>query len=82
MEPIGMDEMQRLFEVVDDLGISREAVQVPLLPEGGGAVRRLESGRLEIVYPAERRFEDFAPELRRRLEELAEPSDLAEEETA
>ena len=69
MEPIGMAEMNRVFDVVDDLEISRETIQVPLLPEGGGAVRRLASGKIEIVLP-EGDLEAWLPLLRRRLQEL------------
>lgn len=65
-----MATMERIFEVVDDLGISREAIQVPLLPEGDGSVRALPGGRVEIVVP-ESGLEDWLPELRRRLLPLA-----------
>lgn len=70
MEPIGMETMERIFEVVDDLEISREAIQVPLLPAGDGAVRELPNGRIEIVVP-EAGLEAWLPELRRRLGPLA-----------
>jgi len=65
-----MQTMERIFEVVDDLEISREAIQVPLLPAGGGAVRELSNGRIEITVP-EGDLEAWLPELRRRLAPLA-----------
>lgn len=71
MQPLDMQTMGRIFDVVDDLGISREAIQVPLLPEGGGAVRRLPSGRIEIVVPATAPLEEWLRELRGRLQELS-----------
>lgn len=66
-KPLDMATMQALFEVTDDLGISRESIQVPLLPEGEGTIRILANERIEIVVPAERRLEDWLPELRLRL---------------
>jgi hypothetical protein len=69
MQPIGMDTMERIFEVVDDLELSREAIQVPLLPAGRGDVRALPNGRIEIVVP-EDDLEAWLPELRRRLASL------------
>lgn len=69
-----METMERLFEVVDDLEISREAIQVPLLPAGGGAVRSLPNGRIEIVVP-EGDLEGWLPELRRLLEPMAGAGD-------
>lgn len=65
-----MDTMERLFEVVDDLEISREAIQVPLLPAGEGSVRALPNGHIEIVVP-EGDLEVWLPELRRLLRPLA-----------
>lgn len=71
MRPIGMLEMNRVFEVVDGLELSRESIQVPLLPEGGGSVRRLDNGRFEIVLPADGDLDAWLPTLERRLRELA-----------
>lgn len=50
--PIGMEEMNRIFDVVDGLEISREEIQVDLLPAGDGAVERMPGGKIRIVLPA------------------------------
>ena len=59
--------IERIFEVLDRLGISREAVIIPLRPAHPGGVRVLESGRnagkLEITVESEQVFEDWLPEL-------------------
>lgn len=65
-----MSEMNAIFEVVDDLELSRESIQVPLLPEGAGRVERLASGKIEIVVPADRPLGEWLSELERRLREL------------
>lgn len=74
MKPIGMREMNRVFSVTDELELSREALQVALLPEGEGDVRRLPSGKIEVVLP-EGDLEGWLPELRRRLVELTGGTD-------
>ena len=49
--PIGMEEMNRIFKIVDELEVSREAIQVDLLPAGEGQVEKLPSGKVRIVLP-------------------------------
>lgn len=74
MLPIGMAEMNRIFEISDDLEISREGLQVELLPAGGGSVTRLANGRIRIVLPEDRPLDEWLPDLRRLLQEArAEP---------
>jgi hypothetical protein len=64
---ITLAEIERIFEILDRLGISREAVIIPLRPAHPGGVRVLEGGRnagkLEITVESERAFEDWLPEL-------------------
>jgi hypothetical protein len=43
--------MGRLFAVTDELGLSREALTVPLAMEGEGRVTRTGKGRIEITLP-------------------------------
>lgn len=63
--------MQKVFEVTDELEISREAIQVELLPAGSGAVERLDSGRLRIVLPEDGSQDEWIESLGRRIETLA-----------
>lgn len=51
MEILSPQAMQQLFEVTDELGIDREAIEVPLEMEGEGGVERLASGKLRIRLP-------------------------------
>jgi hypothetical protein len=50
---VTLREIERIFEVTDALGISREALAIPLRPRPGGHVRKLPSGRIEIVVDAD-----------------------------
>ena len=53
LERVTLAEIQAVFGVTDALGISREALVIPLSPGRPGRVRRLPNGKLEIVVDAE-----------------------------
>ena len=53
LSAVTLKEIQAVFEVTDPMGISREALVIPLSPGRRGGVRRLPSGKLEVVVPAE-----------------------------
>jgi len=50
--------MNQVFEVTDEMPLSREAIQVPLVMQGEGKVERLKNGRFEITLPD---TEDLGP---------------------
>jgi hypothetical protein len=56
---VTLAEIERVFEVLERLGISREAVVIPLRPESPGRMRVLPNGKAEIVLDAERPLDDF-----------------------
>jgi len=60
-----MKEIDAIFAVTDALGIHREMLVIPLGPASPGRVRRLPSGKLEIVVDAERPIEQWVGELPR-----------------
>ncbi len=53
LEAVTLKEIQAIFAVTDTMGISREALVIALSPGRPGRVRRLASGKLEIVVDAE-----------------------------
>jgi hypothetical protein len=58
MRVVDQQVMNQLFEVIDEIPLSREAVTVPLLMEGEGGVARRRDGKLEITLPD---ADDLAP---------------------
>jgi hypothetical protein len=52
LEMVTQREMERIFEVADRLAIHRESLVVPLAARVPGRVRRLTSGKIEIVVDA------------------------------
>jgi len=53
-----MNEINKIFTVTDAMGIHREHVVIPL-GTGKGRVRRLPSGKLEIIVDAEAPFDEW-----------------------
>ena len=64
---VTLAEIEQIFGVLERLGISREAVVIPLRPAHPGAVRVLPNGKLEILVEAETPLADWLPELERLL---------------
>ena len=59
VEAVTLREIQQIFEVTDRLGIHREQIVIPLAPRHPGRVRRIPTGKIEIVVESEGRFEDW-----------------------
>ena len=64
---VTLAEIERIFAILDRLGISREAVVIPLKPVHPGGVRILPSGKLEIQVESETHLDEWLPELERML---------------
>lgn len=69
MDAVGPKEISRILAVTDEIGIHREAVQIPLGTEGAGRVT-LAGASLEIVAPAEGDFETWVTSLGERIRSL------------
>ena len=63
LEVVTMREIDAIFEVTDVLGIHREMLVIPLGPATPGRVRRLPSGKFEIVVDAQVPIEQWVKEL-------------------
>lgn len=63
--------IERIFEILDRLGISREAVVIPLKPAVPGGVTRMRNGKFQIVVDGAAELDDWLPECERLLRELA-----------
>ncbi len=68
LESVTWDEIARIFEVTDALGLHREKVVIPLRPARPGRLRRLPGGKVEIVVDAD--FEAWLPGLAAQLRAL------------
>jgi hypothetical protein len=67
LKAVTLTEIERIFEVLARLEISREAVVIPLKPAHPGGVRRLPNGKLEILVEGQTSLDEWLPELERQL---------------
>jgi hypothetical protein len=63
LKAVTLKEIERIFEITDALGISREALVIPLRPDSPGRVRRITGNKLEIVVEGEADFDQWLNEL-------------------
>ena len=58
LDAVGMAEINKIFAVTDALGVHREALVIPR-GTGTGRVRKLPSGKLEIVVDRETPIDEW-----------------------
>jgi len=67
---VTLKEIERIFDILDRLGISREAVVIPLKPVHPGGVRVLPNRKIEIRVESETPLDVWLPELERMLDTI------------
>jgi hypothetical protein len=70
LKAVTLKEIERIFAVIDPMGISREAVVIPLRTEHPGRVSILKDGKLEIIVERDGDFEDWISGLEARIRDL------------
>jgi hypothetical protein len=73
LKVVTLKEIERIFAITDALGISREALVIPLRPESPGRVRRLAQGKFEIIVERDADFEQWLSGLQNQLRLLVAP---------
>ncbi|MGA7872320.1 MAG: hypothetical protein WCA22_15645 [Candidatus Binatus sp.] len=74
LKAVTLKEIERIFAVIEPMGISREAVVIPLRTEHPGRVSILKNGKLEIVVERDGDFEDWITRLEAQIRELMHPA--------
>lgn len=59
LDAVTIREIERIFSITDRLGIHREQIVIPLSPRHPGRVRRMPSGKFEIVVDGQADFESW-----------------------
>ncbi len=57
LHAVSFQQISRILDLTDALGINREWVEIPLSPESPGIVRKLPNGNLEIIVDADQPFD-------------------------
>jgi hypothetical protein len=72
---VTLKEIERIFAVIDPMGISREAIVIPLRTEHPGRVSILKDGQLEIVVERDGDFEEWITRLEAQIRDLMKPAE-------
>ena len=75
LKVVTLKEIERIFAVIDPMGISREAVEIPLRTEHPGRVSILKDGQLEIVVERDGDFEEWITRLEAQIRDLMKPAE-------
>jgi hypothetical protein len=67
---VTLKEIEKIFTVLERLGISREAVVIPLQPAVPGRVRRLPNGKFEIIVDGQTPIDQWLPVLEEHLKSI------------
>lgn len=70
LQAVTLKEIEQVFEVLERLDISREAIVIPLKPAAPGSVRRLANGKFEIVIDSQRPLAEWLVWLEAELRQL------------
>ncbi|HUY38610.1 MAG TPA: hypothetical protein VMV13_07255 [Candidatus Binataceae bacterium] len=74
LKAVTLKEIERIFEVLDAMNISREAVVIPLRPDHPGRVSIVKDGKLEIIVERDGDFEQWVSGLRAQIDSLMNPA--------
>lgn len=70
LKAVTLKEIEKIFEVLDAMNISREAVVIPLRPDHPGRVSLMKDGKLEIIVERDDDFDTWVRTLENRIREL------------
>ena len=59
MQEVTLKEIHKIFEITDPMGVSREALVIPLAARHPGRVRKMPNGKIEIVVDSNADFEEW-----------------------
>ncbi len=70
---VSFQQISRILDLTDTLGINREWVEIPLSPESPGIVRKLPNGKLEIIVDADQPFDVWLGSLEQQIRRVQAP---------
>lgn len=77
LKVLTLKEIERIFAITDELGISREALVIPLRTEQPGGLKLLPNRKLEIVVERDAEFDAWLSGLESQIKSVM---DLTPEE--
>ena len=72
LKAVTLKEIEKIFAVIEPMGISREAVVIPLRTESPGRVSIDKAGKLQICVERDADFDDWIKGLEAKIREVME----------
>ena len=70
IKALSLKEIEQIFVITDAIGISREALVIPLRTESPGRMKLIANGKLEIVVERDGDFASWLDGLEERIRSL------------
>ena len=70
LKALSLKEIEQIFAITDAIGISREALIIPLRTESPGRMKLLTNGKLEMVVDRDSDFDAWLGGLEARIRSL------------
>ena len=67
LKAVTLKEIEKIFAVIEPMGISREAIVIPLRTESPGRVSIDKAGKLEVVVERDADFDEWVKGLEARI---------------
>ena len=58
-EMVTFPQIEQILEILDDRGINRERIEIPLGAEDPGGVQTLKNGKVRVTVPANGDFDEW-----------------------
>lgn len=71
LQMVSFKQISQILELTDQLGLNREWVEIPLSPASPGVVRKLPTGKIEIVVDADQPFDQWLATLEGQIKRLS-----------
>ena len=72
LKAVTLKEIEKIFAVIEPMGISREAVVIPLRTETPGRVSIDKAGKLQIIVERDADFDEWIKGLEAKIREAME----------
>jgi hypothetical protein len=70
LKAVTLKEIEKIFAVIEPMGISREAVVIPLRTETPGRVSIDKAGKLQIIVERDANFDEWVQGLEAKIREV------------
>lgn len=70
LKAVTLKEIEKIFAIIEPMGISREAIVIPLRTEHPGRVSIDKAGKLEVVVERDAEFDEWIKDLEAKIRDV------------